>query len=96
MGNYCYILYSLSIDRYYIGETENIEERLEQHLSGFCEVAFTKQTKDWQLYYSIECKNRSQARLIEAHLKRMKSRKYLENLKEYPEISERLLIKYSI
>jgi len=35
-----------------------------------------------------------QARKIEAHIKRMKSRKFIENLKKYPEIQERLIKLY--
>jgi putative endonuclease len=36
-----------------------------------------------------------QAHKIENHIKKMKSKKYIENLKKYPEISLRLLQKYS-
>ncbi|WP_373398424.1 GIY-YIG nuclease family protein [Algoriphagus halophilus] len=32
---FVYILYSDSKDRYYIGQTENLEERLFQHNSGY-------------------------------------------------------------
>jgi len=35
-----------------------------------------------------------QARKIEAHIKRMKSRKFIENLKKYPEIQKRLIKLY--
>ena len=89
-----YILYSPSLDKYYIGETENLEERIELHNVHFFEGSFTSQANDWQIYFSIECETRSIARLIEGHIKKMKSRKYIENLKKYPDISKSLLLKY--
>ncbi len=48
--NYVYILYSKSIDKYYIGEDKDIQERIEQHNLGFYNKAFTKQVSDWTLY----------------------------------------------
>jgi len=42
----------------------------------------------------IICSSRSQAIKIESHLKKSKNKVYLENLKKYPEISERLIEKY--
>jgi len=37
----------------------------------------------------------AQARMIETHIKRMKSRKYIENLMKYPAIAEKLKEKYN-
>ncbi|MEQ8583078.1 MAG: GIY-YIG nuclease family protein [Marinoscillum sp.] len=91
---YCYIIYSRSLNRFYIGETEDIDLRIDQHNSGFYKHAFTTQTQDWELFHAIKCTDRKQARLIELHIKKMKSRKYIENLKKHPEISEKLKIKY--
>jgi putative endonuclease len=42
---------------------------------------------------SIECTSFAQAREIESHVKRMKSKKYIANLKQYPEIIQKLLDK---
>ena len=88
--NFVYILYSESLKKYYIGEALDLEQRVEQHNSGFYNSAFTKQVSDWILYHSIACDNRVQARKIETHIKKMKSIVYIQNLKKYPEISERL------
>ena len=93
---YCYILYSPSLDKFYIGETENLEERINQHRTGFVDIAYTKQAADWQLYYSITCQSRSQARAIERHIKRMKSKIYIENLKKFPEMGQGLLSRYGV
>jgi putative endonuclease len=92
--NCVYILYSKTIDTYYVGETVDFEERLNQHNTGFYDSGFTKQTKDWDLFHKINCNNRSQARKIEAHIKKMKSKTYIQNLKKFPEITEKLKNKY--
>ena len=88
--SFVYILYSKGLEKYYIGETLDLEERIKQHNSGFYETGYTKQVSDWELFCSITCKDRTQARKIEAHIKKMKSKAYIQNLKKYPEISERL------
>lgn len=92
---YVYILYSSSKDSYYIGQTEDLQNRLNEHNSHFFKGSETTKASDWVLYHSMECKTRKQAILIEKHIKRMKSRKYLEHLKQYPEIGIKLKAKYS-
>ncbi len=88
----CYIIYSKELDKYYIGFTQDsVENRLMKHNSAAYGQKFTSQTSDWELFYSIQCENIAQAMGIEKHIKRMKSRKYIENLKVYPEITEKLL-----
>jgi len=42
----------------------------------------------------MECENKTQALAIEKHIKSMKSKIYIENLKKYPEMVTKLLIKY--
>ncbi|MAP54214.1 GIY-YIG nuclease family protein [Altibacter sp.] len=92
---YVYILFSKKLSSFYIGETNTVEERITQHNTGFYKDAYTSKTNDWQLYLSIECYNRSQARRIETHIKKMKSKKYIENLKIFPELISKLLDKFS-
>jgi putative endonuclease len=84
MPHYCYILYSAQLDKYYIGETTDLSNRIEMHNIGFS--SFTSKVNDWKLYLAIKCTDRPLALKIEAHIKRMKSRKYIENLKRFPEI----------
>ena len=91
---YCYILYSKALNVYYVGETEDVSERLCLHNSGFFKGSYTSKTSDWEEYYLIKCHSRKQSRAIESHIKKMKSRKYIENLPKYPEISEKLLLRY--
>jgi putative endonuclease len=93
--HYVYILQSQSTKDYYIGQTEDIEIRLAQHNKGFYTKAYTSNLKDWQLVHLITCNSITQAIKIESHIKRMKSRIYLESIQKYPEISQKLIIKYS-
>ena len=91
---FVYILYSVSTNAYYIGQTLDLEVRIEEHNSKFYDKTSTAKAKDWELYFSINCETRTQAILIESHIKSMKSRKYYESLKKYPEISQRLKNKF--
>ena len=96
MNDVCYILYSSSLDKFYIGFTqEPLESRLKKHRQGFYNRSFTKITTDWDVYYFIVCECTAQALSIEKHIKKMKSRTYLENLKKYSEISIKLKQKYT-
>ena len=91
---FVYIIYSKRIDKYYVGSTVELEKRLLQHNTGFYTDSYTDKTNDWALYYCITCENITQAIKIEKHIKRMKSRKYLNHLREHPEITTRLLAQY--
>ena len=93
MTYFVYILQSEAADKFYIGQTSEIQERLIRHNEGEADK-FTLRYRPWSVFHTISCSSRKQARMVEAHLKRMKSKKYLRNLKEHPQIQERLLMKY--
>lgn len=95
MKHFVYILISTASQDFYIGETDDMERRLEWHNSHFFKKSFTSKRSDWEIFHLIECIDRTQARKIENHIKKMKSRIYLRNLKLYPEISTRLIQKYT-
>ena len=88
-----YILFSEKLSRFYIGFTSDLEVRLQFH-----EIAeqhkFTYNADDWVLYHTITCESKRQALKIEKHIKDMKSKIYIQNLKIYPEITRKLLEKY--
>jgi len=94
MGNTVYILYSNSINRYYIGFTQDLDLRIEFHKNAESRK-FTAKAKDWELFFKINCKTKTQGLAIEKHIKKMKSKTYINNLKLYPEMVEKLKIKYS-
>ena len=77
MGYYVYIIYSPSLDRYYIGHCRDMEERLRRHNQGNG-AFYTKKAKDWQSKYSKGFETRAEAAELERAIKRKKSRKYIE------------------
>jgi len=81
MKFYCYILYSKSIKRYYVGYTTDIEVRLKLHNTGyFGGKSYTSKASDWKIYLLVPCNSIEQAVYLELKIKRMKSRRYIENL----------------
>ena len=96
MKYFSYILYSKQLDRFYIGSTSlEVSQRLDHHLSDYYgNTKFTHKAKDWEVFLFIECKSIQQARSIEKHIKKMKSKKYIENLSNYPEMIQSLIDKF--
>ena len=74
-----YIIYSSKTDRYYIGISKELENRLDRHNKGT-----SRPTKSgapyWKLVYTEEYQSRSEAMKREYYLKRMKSRAFIEQL----------------
>jgi putative endonuclease len=80
--HYLYILYSSSIDKYYVGETADFEERLQQHNNGFYKGSYTKRASDWEKVLLLEFDTINQAKRAEIFVKKMNSRKFIERLFE--------------
>jgi putative endonuclease len=77
--NYFYILYSETLNQYYIGHTsEVLQERLRKHLSNHS--GFTGRTKDWIIIYFEEFETKSLAYKRELEVKKWKSRVRVEKL----------------
>ena len=94
---FVYILHSQCNGKYYVGSTIlEPQTRLKQHLRHkYGKSKFTAKIKDWELFFWFECNSLNQAQLIENHIKRMKGKRYLRNLKLYPELHLKLLEKYN-
>jgi putative endonuclease len=73
-----YILESLKDGSYYVGSTNNLEDRFKRHNLG--RVAYTKPKRPWKLVYSEEHPNRSNAVKREYEIKKHKSREFIETL----------------
>ena len=86
-----YILYSNRINRFYIGSCLNLDQRLEQHKNKDFPASFTSISEDWELFLSFENLEYSQARALELRIKKMKSSKYIRNLKLHEELRNRLI-----
>jgi putative endonuclease len=89
--NFVYILKSLKTNTFYIGETYDIDQRLLYHNDPILNQNSTKKGIPWEQFLILKVENRAIARRIEEHIKRMKSRKYIENLKQYPEMQTKLI-----
>jgi len=76
MVYYVYIIYSSIRDKFYIGQTDNIETRIESHNSG--NSPYTSSASDWRLVYHEKYGSRIESRKRENEIKSKKSRKYIE------------------
>ena len=73
-----YILYSVMLDQYYIGHTENVSDRIFRHNNSGSKS--TKKANDWVLKYTEAFGTRGEAMKRELEIKNKKSRKYMESL----------------
>ena len=71
-----YILYSKDLDRYYIGQSDDIRSRIQHHVEG--DTAFTGQASDWQMVFLQEHATRAEAMQLEREIKRKKSRRSIQ------------------
>jgi putative endonuclease len=83
-----YILRSLKTDRYYVGHTDSITRRIEEHNIGASK--YTRNSRPWKLVYNEEFPTRSEAAKRELEIKGKKSKRYIEsmirNWRERPDI----------
>jgi putative endonuclease len=73
-----YIIYSKSINQYYIGHTQDIIDRLYRHNNSGSKS--TKKASDWELVYTESYPDKSSAYSREMEIKKKKSRKYIETI----------------
>ncbi len=72
MSYYVYILYSKKFDKYYYGQTQDLETRIIKHNSGH--EKSTSRFVPWEIHAFKEFNTRSDAMKIEKTLKNQKSR----------------------
>lgn len=73
-----YILQSVKNGRYYVGSTDDVNERLKTHNSGW--VKATVNMKPLELRVFIPCQNITEAKQAEYRLKKYKRRDILEKV----------------
>ena len=78
--HYVYILHTEKFQKFYVGETENINVRLQQHNEHFFKAANTTYATDWVVVKLIEVENRKDARVVEKYIKSMKSKLFIEKI----------------
>ena len=95
MKFFVYILYSEKLDKFYIGYSAKPEERLLYHNDPVGNSIWTKRGIPWAKFLIIPCSSEKQAVNIERHVKKMKSKKYILDLLNYPELVHKLQLKYT-
>ena len=78
MAFYVYIIQSEVDGTYYIGSTQDIDERLERHNQG--RSKYTRTKRPWKLVYSEEHPNRPVAIKREKEIKNRKKKIYIDTL----------------
>ncbi len=76
-----YILYSKSTCTFYKGHTNNLDERLKRHNSGY--EKYTSKGKPWILVWSTEKTTKSEAYILERKLKHLSNQRLVEFMLKY-------------
>ncbi|MCB0482219.1 MAG: GIY-YIG nuclease family protein [Flavobacteriales bacterium] len=74
---FTYILYSKKLEKYYVGQSSDLFQRIENHNSGLSK--FTKNGIPWTLIWSTELPSRQEALILEKKIKNMGAKRFLEN-----------------
>ena len=82
------------MDRFYIGETEDLDLRIHHHNTSFFKNSYTSVASDWVLFVSLECIDRGHARKVESFIKRMKSKKFIRSLRDSTKIQAAITAKF--
>ena len=77
--HFLYFLYSPSIDKYYVGQSAKVEERLSYHNSDENSI-WTKRGKPWILVAQFVFPTKKDALIAERFIKNQKSRKLIANI----------------
>ncbi|QQS50534.1 MAG: GIY-YIG nuclease family protein [Bacteroidota bacterium] len=73
-----YILRSKTLNKFYTGQTDNLERRMEEHNRG--KTPFTKSGIPWILIYSIPLESRAEAMKLEKQIKKRGAERFLNDL----------------
>jgi len=78
MSFHFYILLSETTNRYYVGHTQDVEQRLAYHNANYSKSL--RNRGPWRLVYEEEYKTRAQAMRRERQIKSWKDRDMIERL----------------
>ena len=73
-----YIIYSQRLDRYYVGYTSDLEQRVADHNRG--KNTYTRKGIPWELRHEEKFASKEEAMRRERYIKSQKSRIFIENL----------------
>ena len=74
---FVYILFSEQRSRYYVGQTADIDKRLERHNQG--KVPSTRYGVPGEVVLRIKVLNKSEATLLERRIKKRGAKRYLDD-----------------
>jgi putative endonuclease len=77
MSYFTYILYSKALDRFYIGQTDNLERRFNQHISG--KGTYSSRADDWIIRFQREFNSRAEAVQLETRIKKRGAKRFLND-----------------
>jgi len=80
-----YLLYSPSADKYYVGQTSDLELRLQYH-NELNPDSYTSKHRPWELCRAIAVADQGHAIRMERSIKKRKSRQFIERLIEEDEL----------
>ncbi|MEJ2285074.1 MAG: GIY-YIG nuclease family protein [Desulfobacterales bacterium] len=80
MAHFVYIIQSSADGTYYVGSTQDVDNRLKRHNQGRSQ--YTKPKRPWNLVYFEEYSNKSDAIKRENSIKRRKNKRFIESLIE--------------
>jgi len=76
---YVYLIQSEKYETFYVGQTNNIDERMKYHNRGKC--TYTRNKGPWKIISYKEYSTRSQTMIEEKRIKKLKNRQAI--LKEF-------------
>jgi putative endonuclease len=74
-----YILWSESLQKFYVGSTNDLIDRLYRHNAGY--EKYTSKGKPWKLIHEITCIDRKEAFNLEMKIKSRGIKRYLDDNK---------------
>ncbi|MPM48181.1 hypothetical protein SDC9_94905 [bioreactor metagenome] len=75
------ILFSEAFQRYYIGQTNNLADRIERHNAGH--VSSTKPYRPWKIVFHCEKPDRAAAMTLEKKLKNLSKPRIVSFIEKY-------------
>jgi putative endonuclease len=98
MASSCYILFSKNLGKFYVGAThDSVGHSLDTHNQhSYGNHRYTAKADDWELFITLEADDYVNVVRMERKIKSMKSRNYILNLKQYPELRQKLINQTSI
>jgi putative endonuclease len=81
MEYFVYILFSAGHDKYYIGQTNNLEGRLDRHNKGM--ENFTAKYLPWTMIWHTSKPDRSSAMILERKLKNLSRQRLVAFIHKY-------------